>query len=242
MNFLQKIKIGANKATERAQNAMEINKLNTQISNIEKEMGIYYQRMGQIFYDGYCTKDMRDAETEMLELAKTCDLLNEEKTEIRGKIALLKNERLCECGRVVPEEALYCLYCGRKLERRPVVTAQPEPPKTSSYDEVEAAVTQETMVYPGPLAPHDEDDLTEADVRLTPEEEQRRQLELERERERQLELDRRIQTWKEDVVSPKEGSTATEARPQAHSVKCQICAEPLAKGTRWCPHCGSEQI
>ncbi|AWB43261.1 zinc ribbon domain-containing protein [Paenibacillus sp. CAA11] len=248
MNFLQKLKSGANKATERAQNVMEINKLNTQISNIEKEMGIYYQRMGQVFYEGYRAKDMREAETEMMELAKTCDLLAEEQTELRGKIAALKNERLCECGKIVPEEALFCPYCGNKLKAKPassVKKEQPEPQERRNpfISEDEGAATDETVIYSGPLIPDLDEDAE--DQLLTPEEEERRQRELERERERQLELDRRIRTWKENVQSPESASVKYDYKPpgsERSTVNCQICAAQLAKGTKWCPHCGSEQI
>lgn len=119
MNFLQRLKDGAGKVTDRAQNVVEIGKLNTQISNIERELGLYYQKMGEIFYEGYRKKDMSYAEKEMLDLAKTCDLLAEERDEIRAKVAELKNERLCgACGRTVSEDAVFCQYCGHKLVKR----------------------------------------------------------------------------------------------------------------------------
>ncbi|MNC41423.1 hypothetical protein D3C75_901900 [compost metagenome] len=70
--------------------------------------------------------------------------------------------------------------------------------------------------------------------------EARRQRELDRERERQEELDRRIRTWKENV-NPKEPlkPIVETAVPTA---TCQICSAALVKGTKWCPHCGSEQL
>ncbi|GJM76724.1 hypothetical protein HMSSN036_89400 [Paenibacillus macerans] len=96
MNFLQRLKDGAGKVTDRAQNVVEIGKLNTQISNIERELGLYYQKMGEIFYEGYRKKDMSYAEKEMLDLAKTCDLLAEERDEIRAKVAELKTSVCAE--------------------------------------------------------------------------------------------------------------------------------------------------
>ena len=116
MKILQRLKDGAGKVTDRAQNVVEISKLNTQISNIERELDLYFHKMGEVFYEAYRKKDMAAAEKEMLELAKTCDLLTEERDEIRMKIAELKNERLCgACGRNVAEDALFCQYCGHKL-------------------------------------------------------------------------------------------------------------------------------
>ncbi|WP_223067088.1 zinc ribbon domain-containing protein [Paenibacillus caui] len=237
MGFLDRIKSGANKASERAQSVMEINKLNTQISNIEREMGIYYQRMGQVFYEGYRAKDMTQAEKEMMELAKTCDLLAEERDEIRARIAALKNERLCECGKVVPQEAIFCPYCGNKLKARSSGTYS-SASKGREEEEAgsETAVSTETMVYRGPLIK----EKPQEEKHLSSEEEERRRRELERERERQEELDRRIRTWKESMSSHSSGSE--QSHTSETEFKCQICAAPLAKGTKWCPHCGAEQI
>ncbi|GAB6928599.1 hypothetical protein JCM10914A_25820 [Paenibacillus sp. JCM 10914] len=115
MNILQKLKDGANRATEKAQHVVEINKLNGQISEIEQQKGTYYLQMGKVFYEGYRSKDMSVAEKEMVELAKTCDGLQEQIDSIRNRIAVLKNERLCQCGRVVALDAVFCPYCGNKL-------------------------------------------------------------------------------------------------------------------------------
>ncbi|MNN05331.1 Double zinc ribbon [compost metagenome] len=228
---------------------MEIGKLNTQISNIEREMGLYYQRMGEVFYEGYRLKDMSKAEKEMIELAKTCDLLAEERDDIRSKIAELKNERLCiSCGKVVAEDAMFCPYCGEKLLKlkakeivRTTETVKEESPSAisplleeddtfkSSYNSASINM-EDTMVVKEPLASSVVDKEAEA----------RRQRELDRERERQEELDRRIRTWKENV-NPKE-ALKPEVETAVPTATCQICSAALVKGTKWCPHCGSEQI
>lgn len=244
MSFFDRIKSGANKASERAQSVMEVNKLNSQISNIEHEMTIYYQQMGQVFYEGYRAKDMSQAEKEMMELAKTCDLLAEERDEVRTRVAALRNERLCECGKVVPQEAVFCPYCGRKLKARSnrentvIQTEEPVSKKEEQIDN-ETAVTDETMIYRGPLVKEEPGEKEAAPLNV---DQKRLQEELDRERERQQELDRRIRTWKENMISPKEEQSASIRIPLTTEVKCQICAATLAKGTRWCPHCGAEQI
>ncbi|MOA45055.1 hypothetical protein D3C78_1674090 [compost metagenome] len=70
--------------------------------------------------------------------------------------------------------------------------------------------------------------------------ESRRLRELDRERERQEELDRRIRTWKENVGSQEPLKPAVQTTVPTST--CQICSTALVKGTKWCPHCGSEQI
>lgn len=243
MKFLQRIKDGAGKVTDKAQNAVEIGRLNTQINNIEREMDLYFQRMGEVFYEGYRNKDMSLAEKEMLDLAKTCDLLAEERDEIRGKIAELKNERLCaSCSKAVTEEALFCQYCGHKLEKvkKPVQVYDEEEEKDAERKPVSdpLALLEESALFAS--LGQEEPAAEEPDEQTDPEEEARRLRELDRERERQEELDRRIRTWKENVKITDHVAAAKESL-QGESA-CQICSAVLVKGTKWCPHCGSEQI
>ncbi|GIP49923.1 Double zinc ribbon [compost metagenome] len=266
MNILQRLKDGAGKVTDRAQNVVEIGKLNTQISNIERELGLYFQKMGEVFYEAYRKKDMATAEKEMLELAKTCDLLTEERDEIRLKIAELKNERLCgACGRNVAEDALFCQYCGHKLVKaKPSVPAEllkPAPEPVQPPVVSEAAVSSEppvmesmavgemdTLVLAASLVrektePREPEQVSEPVEPVGPEDEERRQRELERERKRQEELDRRIRSWSQNAAAPQtENSEVEVVIGGVTTVKCQICSSTLVKGTKWCPHCGSEQI
>lgn len=260
MNILQRLKDGANKATERAQHVVEINKLNSQISDIEHRKSSFYTEMGKVFYEGYRSQDMSIAEKEMVDLAKSCDSLQEQIDELRYRIAILKNERLCQCGRTIALDANFCPYCGCKLvdltakmEQRSMPKEQEEQPERKVLYSEEITVTDEDedpFVYRQEsenIAVEDDESFAyeeeDEELRRREEEEsekERRHLEeLERERERQLELDRRIRFWQENNQSqenlPKDG--------EMHDmVKCQICSTDLPKGSKWCPRCGAEQI
>ncbi|CAM3615099.1 MULTISPECIES: zinc ribbon domain-containing protein [Paenibacillus] len=267
MNILQRLKDGANRATEKAQHVVEVNKLNSQIAEIEQQKNSYYLQMGKVFYEGYRMQDMSVAEQEMVELAKTCDGLQEKIEEIRNRIAVLKNERVCQCGRVVALDANFCPNCGRKLasiapkEEEPIEKAVKEPELNKvrfdfeDEDEADAYAAaaderdHEPFTYrqgPEPFSPVDEE-LLEPEVdpeqlRLEQEEqekERRHWEELERERERQLELDRRIRFWQENNQNQDYVSGEETVRD---TVKCQICSVDLPKGSKWCPRCGAEQI
>lgn len=250
MNFLQKIKNGAGKVTDRAQNAVEIGRLNTQITNIEREMDLYYQKLGEVFYEGYRLKNMSKAETEMIELAKTCDLLLEERNELRTQIAELKNERLCyQCNKAVAEDAMFCQYCGEKL-------LKPQP-KVKAVDKMATMETaykeQSSGLSPSletdasfnasfdPETMHDTVVIENPKTLVDEEAETRRKQELDREQERQEELDRRIRTWKENMTI-NEQPQPNRVEISIPTVTCQICSADLVKGTKWCPHCGNEQI
>lgn len=262
MKILQRLKDGANKATEKAQHVVEINKMNSQIAEIEQQKNAYFQEMGKVFYEGYRSQDMSVAEKEMVELAQVCDGLQEQIHTLRNRIAIMKNERLCECGRVVGLDANFCPYCGNKLEKltrnEPKPEAQPVQRERErvlpfedehEHEHEEEHAVQERFEYrpvSGPAEPEAEID---PEVEVDPEqlfreeeerERERRHLEeLERERERQLELDRRIRFWQENNQFQDQKPDEESARD---TVKCQICSVDLAKGSKWCPRCGAEQI
>lgn len=162
MNLIQRIKEGASKVTERAQNSVEIGKLNGHITDIEREMEIEFAKMGKLFYEGYRLRDMSVAEGHMIELSRSCIKLQEKINDLRSRIAELKNERLCPCGHVVALEANFCPHCGRKLEAPSAASKSSQPP-------VAAASVQVQHV---PIEEQDEDqyygaeELTEAEKEL----------------------------------------------------------------------------
>lgn len=260
MNFLQRIKDGASRVSEKAQSSVEIGKLNGQIADIEHEMQIEFMKMGKIFYEGYRSRDMSVAEGQMVELARGCNKLQEQIEGVRSRIAELKNERLCACGQVVALDANFCPHCGRKLEG---ISLRKEPAPAATVQTVYEHEEEEDQYYGEeeltdeerelakrhePRAQHaevlpaegEEPELAEYD-RIPPDTDRARREadELERERERQLELDRRIRDWK--ASEPAEETAASEAGAR-DIVKCQICRADLPKGSMWCPRCGSEQI
>ncbi|WNS41745.1 zinc ribbon domain-containing protein [Paenibacillus sp. MMS20-IR301] len=268
MNFLQRIKDGASRVSEKAQSSVEVSKLNGQIADIEHEMQIEFLKMGKLFYEGFRTRDMSVAEGQMIELARGCSRLQEQIEGVRGRIAELKNERLCACGQIVALDANFCPHCGRKLEaislhkepaaapaqaQAPAVTVHTvhefEDEEDQFYGEEELTEAERELAKRhdprtayAEIIPVNEDD-AEPDgyVQAVPDTERSRREadELERERERQLELDRRIRDWKASEPAVQVTAGETGARD---IVKCQICGTDLPKGSMWCPRCGSEQI
>ncbi|WP_337034876.1 zinc ribbon domain-containing protein [Paenibacillus illinoisensis] len=264
MKLLQRIKNGANKATERAQHAVEIGKLNNQIVGLQQEQEVHFTDMGRIFYEGYRAQDMTRAEKEMVDLSHLCDELQDEIDGLRSKIAELKNERLCECGHVASLDANFCPKCGRKLGEFRSTPSSTGP--ASVRQEAAVAQSAERPFYEETTTTQDEMDETEpyhtvipsiADLEtesefnsaeFTQEEkeafdaewERRREEEMLRERERQQELDERIRYWKEN--NPIVNTVDVQTEVPREMVKCQICASELPKGSKWCPRCGAEQI
>ncbi|WP_054956173.1 zinc ribbon domain-containing protein [Paenibacillus dakarensis] len=271
MNFLQKIKDGANKATEKAQHVVEINKLNGQISDIEQRKYSYYMEMGRAFYEGYRSQDMSIAEKEMMDLAKSCDDLQEQIDELRNRIAILKNERICKCGRTVALDANFCPYCGNKLAdltvkqeqwNEPMEPVEPKEPKEPKYERelffseesVATEVDEGPYVYKPEYEHHEaeaEAEVEELPVYKAEDEEGRRYEEEQREKERrhleELERERERQLELDRRIRFwQENNQSQDNLPKngevRDMVKCQICSADLPKGSKWCPRCGAEQI
>ncbi|WP_150272130.1 zinc ribbon domain-containing protein [Paenibacillus tepidiphilus] len=258
MDFLQRIKNGASRVSEKAQSSVEVGKLNSQISDIEHEMDMQFLKMGKLFYEGYRNRDLSLAEGQMVELSRSCLKLQEEIDALRFKIAELKNERLCKCGHVASLDANFCPKCGRKLEEpapqkeSAAYTAQPvyEPEEEDEFYGAEELTEEERelALRMSPRTVYTEAQPSEKELAPEPYREEapegprsRREAdELERERERQLELDRRIRDWR--AGEPDEEASAIQEEGLRDTVKCQICRNDLPKGSMWCSRCGSEQI
>jgi RNA polymerase subunit RPABC4/transcription elongation factor Spt4 len=260
MSFIKKIKDSASRVTEKAQNSVEIGKLNGLISDVEQEMEVEFTKMGRLFYDGYRSKDMSVAEGKMVELSRNCSKLQEKIEVLRTRIAELKNERLCSCGHIVALDANFCPKCGSKLE--PLSASRKVPPTpvfvqsvneddedqyygadelTDEEKEIAMKLHPQSVVYAevqhlDDELPFEEYKASEQDI----ERERKQADQLERERKRQLELDRRFGEWHKN--EHQEESAVTEDNGVRDMIQCQICRNELPKGSLWCPRCGSEQI
>lgn len=166
MKLLQRIKDGASRVSEKAQSSVEVSKLNGQISDLEHEMQVEFLKMGKLFYEGYRSRDMSSAEGPMVELARACNKLQEQIDGVRARIAELKNERLCACGRVVSLEANFCPHCGRKLDPLP---PRKEPAAAPAATAASSAAVPEAKVHTI-LQHEDEEDQYYGEEELTEEE------------------------------------------------------------------------
>ncbi|MHA0857101.1 zinc ribbon domain-containing protein [Paenibacillus sp. CMAA1364] len=239
MDIMDRIKSGANRVTQKAQNMVEVNKIKSHITEIERALDIYFLQMGKVFYSGYQTDDMSVAEVEIVRLSKECDTLTEEIELHRQRIAELQNERMCPCGHMVELNVNYCPHCGTKLSESEAMDKQ----------EKVVAAKKESIRHEDLeiLSVNDVDHILEEPYEEIVEKQpqdidrERKQAEvLERERERQLELDRRIRYWKGQ--DGEESTVKQDSEEAVDTFKCQICAVDLPVGSKWCARCGAEQI
>jgi uncharacterized small protein (DUF1192 family)/ribosomal protein S27AE len=119
MNFFQKLKEGANKATDYAQQTMKTTKINTQITGLKKEIERNNSQIGHAVYEAYKANDLNLAEETVRKFANVNQELESEITELEHEIEVIKNEKMCECGRKASSDARFCPSCGKRFPFEP---------------------------------------------------------------------------------------------------------------------------
>jgi ribosomal protein L40E len=119
MNLFQKLKEGANKATDYAQQTMKITKINNQISGLKKEIERNITQIGLAVYEAYKANDLTLAEEAVRKLSNDSMALENEISELEHEIEVIKNEKMCDCGRKASVDARFCSSCGKRFPVEP---------------------------------------------------------------------------------------------------------------------------
>ena len=116
MNLLQRLKKGASRAVDKAQLTMEITKISSQIAMKRKEIERSFPDIGYAVYLAFKAGNLSLAQAEITRISQQNITLEEEIAEMENQINKLKFEKICECGKTVMQEAIFCSHCGRKFE------------------------------------------------------------------------------------------------------------------------------
>lgn len=149
--FLQKVKDGASKASEKAQHVMELNRVQSQIDTRLKEWKDNTYDIGIIAYEAYKGNDFSSLKSKLEELANNNLAIEQEIEQLEWKRCELRNEKRCDCGEVAAWEANYCAKCGAKLPEPPSFkheTAVAAAQKTVEWDEQELRPYRHNDTHP----------------------------------------------------------------------------------------------
>jgi ribosomal protein L40E len=135
MNLFQKLKVGANKATDYAQQTMKTTKINAQISGLKKEIERNNTQIGHAVYEAYKANDLTQAEEAVRKLSNDNMLLENEISELEHAIEVIKNEKMCDCGKKASIDARFCPSCGKQFTFEPEVDAVEEVEDEQDYKE-----------------------------------------------------------------------------------------------------------
>ncbi|XID94096.1 zinc-ribbon domain-containing protein [Paenibacillaceae bacterium WGS1546] len=128
MSFFKKItdsvSKGVSSATEKAQQTVEITKLNSQISGKRKEIEKLFGAIGQSAYECYSVQEMADIEERIKPHCDQITAIHEEIALLDARIKALRNEKDCICGKRVSEDTRFCPSCGHPfpvvVEKTPI--------------------------------------------------------------------------------------------------------------------------
>lgn len=106
----------AENMTAMAGDAIEIQRLKSQVRNLARGNAVDLMELGRTIYDRY------KAGEEVEESARAlCDAIKDREAsmdEYERKIAKIKGASECpKCGRMVARDMAYCPYCGEKVEQ-----------------------------------------------------------------------------------------------------------------------------
>lgn len=106
----------AENMTAMAGDAIEIQRLKSQVRNLARGNAVDLMELGRMIYDRY------KAGEEVEENAKAfCDAIKDREAsmdEYEKKIAKIKGAFECpNCGKMVSKDMAYCPYCGEKAKR-----------------------------------------------------------------------------------------------------------------------------
>ncbi|MFC5467923.1 zinc ribbon domain-containing protein [Cohnella suwonensis] len=146
MNFFKKltdtVSKGVATATEKAQQTVEITKLHAQISSKRKEVDKLFASIGESVYEAVAAGNLLTAETEVLRRSEEIAVIRAEIAGLQDRIKAIRNEKDCECGKLVAEDARFCPSCGREF---PAPVAAEEPSERPEQN-VDAFGTNESEV------------------------------------------------------------------------------------------------
>jgi ribosomal protein L40E len=121
MNIFQKLKEGANKATDYAQQTMKTTKINTQISGLKREIERNNTQIGHAVYEAYKANDLTLAEDTVRKLSNDNIELENEISQLEHEIEVIKNEKMCDCGSKASMDARFCPRCGKQFPFEPEI-------------------------------------------------------------------------------------------------------------------------
>lgn len=106
---------GLNAASKKGSEIAQSAKLSKKVFDIEGDINILMQKIGQMVYDTHCGIEV-DAEELEAKLGEI-DGKKAELAEAQEELAVLKNTRKCDCcGEDVSKEDKFCKNCGAVLD------------------------------------------------------------------------------------------------------------------------------
>lgn len=129
----------AETVTSKAGDALEIQKLRSQIRSMARGNAVDLMELGKMIYDRYKEGEKVEEAAEGL-----CAAIRDREAEMEKyekKIARIKGASECaNCGKMVAKEMTFCPYCGEKIDRSVYEENEEDDEKADYADEVRETV------------------------------------------------------------------------------------------------------
>ncbi|RKP57204.1 hypothetical protein D7Z26_04265 [Cohnella endophytica] len=148
-NLKETVSKGVSTATEKAQQTVEVTRLNAQISGKRKEIEKLFAIIGESVYEGYQVQDLSQAEAKVLPRCAEITAIQEEISALNDRIKAIRNEKDCVCGNRVSADTKFCPSCGNRFPD-PVIVKDPiqvDPylPESEHADYPDGEVSEEAV-------------------------------------------------------------------------------------------------
>ncbi|WP_424768480.1 zinc ribbon domain-containing protein [Paenibacillus sp. sgz302251] len=116
MDLFKKLKSGASKAADVAQQTVEVTKLTAQIAARKREIDKYKNQLGHEVYTAYQSGQLTLAEEKVNVLCFAIQGVEAEISNLEMQIKRIRHEKSCKCGKVLDWDTKFCPNCGLAQE------------------------------------------------------------------------------------------------------------------------------
>lgn len=111
-DLTSRITKAGNTAVQKTQEAAEVARLNSQISNEEKRIHNLYTTLGTLYFQKYGTNPDSEFESTCKEIIQA----QENISMLRNQILEVRSQVICpSCGSPVEKGTAFCSYCGSRI-------------------------------------------------------------------------------------------------------------------------------
>ena len=116
MSFLDRMKSGLSQVKDKAQQTIEITRIQAQVSAKKKEKAFVFQQLGELVHQAHLEGKLTDQAEAISGFSSSIQQLDAEIQALEIEALKVKGETACSCGAVIPLGSKYCNSCGTEVQ------------------------------------------------------------------------------------------------------------------------------
>ncbi|WP_422658908.1 zinc ribbon domain-containing protein [Paenibacillus sp. EC2-1] len=138
MSFFNKMKSGMNQVKDKAAQTVETTRISSQISSKREERNLHLKKLGEIVHLANQRGNLQDALEQIQQGSYAITQVEHEIESLEMQMLLVKGEKRCSCGAVIPANSRFCNSCGSEVK---VEELAPVPALDTTQQQVNAFCT-----------------------------------------------------------------------------------------------------